>query len=255
MKQSLILWSAAVIILFIAAYSRNTTSAEYPVNGTINLSYTEISFSFDKIYRGKGDYTVWLAGESKGLTGELDWRDKQDTASWKTVMLMSANDILTGIIPHHSPLSKVEYRVKLYDNGKTVFVPQTSNVTLQFLGQVPLQIMMFYYITFFAGILLALRTGLGVFKEAPRIKMYTIFTLISFFSFAWIFSPVKKGCEIGMIGGTKIAPVNELFSIGSILLFVLWVAALILVFNTRKPKVFAAASSILTLVIFLFGKF
>jgi len=255
LKQSLILWLAAVIIIFLAGYSRNTTSSEYPVNGTITLSLSEISFSFDKVFRGKGDYTVWLAGESKGLSGDLVWRDIADTASWKTVKLTYANDILSGTIPHHSPYSKVEYKVKLYDNGKTVLVPQTSSVTLLFMGAVPSQIMMFYYITLFAGLILAVRTSLEIFSGAPKIKMYTIFTLISFFSFAWIFSPVKKGCEIGMIGGTRIAPVNELFSSGSVLLFVLWVAALILVFNTKKPKVWTIASSVLTLVIYLFGKF
>lgn len=255
MKQSLILWTAAVIIIFLAGYIKNTNSSGYPVNGTITLSLTEVSFSFDKIYRGKGDYTVWLAGESKNITGDLEWRDMKDSAQWNTVKLSSSNDILSGTIPHHSPLGKVEYHVKLYDNGKTVLVPHTSNATLLFLGSVPSQIMMFYYITFFAGLILALRTGLEIFKEMPRIKMYTIFTVISFFSFAWIFSPVKKGCEIGMIGGTKIAPVNELFSSGSVVLFVLWVAALILVFNTKKPKVWAIASSILTLAFFLFCKF
>jgi hypothetical protein len=255
LKQTLILWTAAVIIIFLAGYTKNTTSSDYPVNGTINLTYTEISFSFDKVYRGKGDYTVWLAGESKGLNGELEWRNKLDTAAWQSVKLTSANGILSGNIPHHSPQSMVEYRVKLYDNGKTVLVPEYSNVTLTFMGAVPSQIMMFYYITLFAGLLLALRTGLEIFRETPKIKMYTIFTLISFFSFAWIFSPVKKGCEIGMIGGTRIAPVSQLFSAGSLLLFFLWVAALILVFNTKKPKVWVVASSLITLIIYLFGKF
>jgi hypothetical protein len=58
-----------------------------------------------------------------------------------------------------------------------------------------------------------------------------------------------------MIGGTKIAPVDELFSSGSILLFLLWVATLILVFNTKKQKLWVTTSSILTIVIFLSGKF
>ena len=255
MKQSIILWSAAVIIIFLAGYIRQTNSSEYPVNGTITLKFTEVSFSFDRIFRGKGDYTVWLAAETKDLSGELEWRDKQDTASWKQVKLTSSDDILSGTIPHHSPLSKVEYRVKLYDHGNTVLVPQASDVTLLFLGQVPSQIIMFYYITLFAGLILALRTSLEIFKDRPKIKMYTIFTLISIFSFTWIFSPVKKGCEIGMIGGTKIAPVDELFSSGSILLFLLWVATLILVFNTKKQKLWVTTSSILTIVIFLSGKF
>ena len=246
---------AAVIIIFLAGYIQHTHSSVYPLNGTITLNYSEVSFSFDRVFRGQGDYNVWLAAESKGLSGEMEWRDIQDTTSWKIVKLTSKDEILSASIPHHSPLSKVEYFVKLYDNGNTVQVPGTSNVTLLFLGQVPSQISMFYYITLFAGLLLAIRTCLEIFKDHSTIKMYTIFTLISIFSFTWIFSPVKKGCEIGMIGGTRIAPVNELFSSGSLLLFALWVAALILVFNTGKPKLWITASSLLTLVIFLFGKF
>jgi len=46
-----------------------------------------------------------------------------------------------------------------------------------------------------------------------------------------------------------------LFSSGSLLLFVIWAAALILVFNTRKPKVWMPVFSVLTLAVFLFGKF
>ncbi len=255
LKQSLILWTASIIIIFLAGYTERTNSPGYPVNGTINLNYSEISYSFDTVFRGKSDYTVWLAAESGSLEGDLEWRDKHDTASWKIINLTRANDILSASIPHHSPTAKVEYHVKLYDKGNTITIPRDSNVTLLFLGLVPSQIMMFYFITLFAGLILAVRTCLEIFKENSKIKMYTIFTLISFFSFTWIFSPVKKGCEIGMIGGTKIAPVNELFSSGSLLLFVIWAAALILVFNTRKPKVWMPVFSVLTLAVFLFGKF
>jgi hypothetical protein len=255
LKQSLILWTASVIIIFLAGYTERTNSPGYPVNGTTNLNYSEISYSFDTVFRGKGDYTVWIAAESRSLAGELELRDKQDTASWKIINLTRTKDILSASIPHHSPTAKVEYHIKLYDNGNTIIVPRDSNVTLMFLGLVPSQIIMFYYITLFAGLILAVRTCLEVFKEKPKIKMYSIFTLISFFSFTWIFSPVKRGCEIGMIGGTKIAPVNELFPSGSLLLFVIWVTALILVFNTRKPKLWAPVSSVLTLAVFLFGKF
>jgi hypothetical protein len=169
--------------------------------------------------------------------------------------MQTKGEALYAEIPAHPPLSIVEYRVILNDQGKTYYVPKTEIAHIEFLGHVPSQIMMFYYITLFAGILLGIRTGLEVFKDKPKIKMYTIFTLISFFTFTLIFNTVKKGCELGAIGGTKIIPISDLFSSGPVLLFILWIAALILIFNTKKYKVWAALSALGTILIFLLGNF
>lgn len=109
--------------------------------------------------------------------------------------------------------------------------------------------------TLFAGILLAIRTGLEIFRDKPRIKMYTIFTLISFFSFTLVFSTVKKGCELGIIGGTRAASMQDLFPSAPVLLFAAWIAALILIFNTRRSKMWAVVSSLITVIIFFAGKF
>ncbi len=255
MKQAIILWISAAIITFIAGYTQSTTSPNYPINGTVDLSSGEISYSFDKIFRGKSDYQVLVIGDFTNQTGVLEWKNQSDTSAWNIVQLKSSKNKLSGIIAHHQTLSKVEYRVRLNDNGKILQLPQSKNATIQFLGNVPPQIMQFYYITLFVGILLGLRSGLEIFRERPRIKMYTIFTLISFFSFTLVFSTVKKGCELGAIGGTKIVQLQELFPSAPVLLFATWIATMILVFNTKKPKVWVVLSSVATIIIFLAGKF
>ncbi|MCL5030768.1 MAG: hypothetical protein M1480_17290 [Bacteroidetes bacterium] len=255
MKQAIILWAAAAIIAFIAGYTQNTTSSYYPINGTVDISSGEISYSFDKIFRGKGSYQVLVVGDFTNQTSMLMWKDENNSSKWNNIPLRNSNNELIGEIPQHQPMSKVEYRVRLNDNGKFILLPQTQNITMQFLGNVPSQIMQFYFITLFAGILLSIRTSLEIFTERPRIKMYTIFTLISFFSFTLIFSTVKRGCELGLIGGTKIAPLNELFSSGPVLLLSAWILALILVFNSKKSKFWAVIAGIATLIIFFFGRF
>ncbi len=256
MKQSVILWIAAGIITLLVGYTQSTTSPLYPINGTIKLKDGyEASYRFDKVFHGKGDYQVLIASDKKDLSGVLEWRLNPDTSNWQTVQLKNNKGALIAFIPHQKTLSQVEYRVILNDGRKKVFLPQTINATLKFLGFVPPEISQFYFITLFAGILLAIRTGLEVFKEKPRIKMYTIFTLISFFSFTFVFSTVKKGCELGVIGGTRIASLQELFPITPVILFSAWVVALILVFNTRKSKMWAAVFSLVTVIIFLAGNF
>ena len=254
MKQSIILWIAALIISFSTGYIQSTLSPDYPANGTISMYSGDVSYSFDKVYRNKGDFNVWVVSDFKGLNGYLEWKDK-DSANWQKVEMLPSRGAIAAKIPAHPPLSFVEYRVVLNDNGKAYLAPKDGAVQLQFLGHVPSQIMMFYYITLFAGLLLGIRTGLDGFKDKPRIKLYTIFTLISFFSFTLIFSTVKKGCELGIIGGTKVAQINELFSSGPVLLFILWIAALILIFNSKSPKFWALSASALTVITFLLGKF
>ena len=255
MKQSIILWLAAAILTFIIGYTQNTTSPKYPINGTIDISSGEISYSFDKIFREKNNYQVLVVGDLANQTGQLMWKDMTDSSNWNYVPLKKSNHELIGDIPHHEPLSQIEYRVRLNDNGKIILLPQTQNVYMQFLGNVPPQIMQFYFITLFGGILLGLRTSLEIFSERPRIKMYAIFTLISFFSFTLIFSTVKRGCELGIIGGTKIVPISDLFLSGPVLLFSTWIIGLILIFNTKRSKYWAVAASVATIIIFFFGRF
>ncbi len=255
MKQSIILWLASAILTFIIGYTQTTTSSNYPINGTIDISSGQASYSFDKIFRGKNGYKVLVVGDITNQTGELFWKDKTDSSKWNSVPLKFSDHQLGGIIPSHQPTSIVEYRVKLNDNRKTILLPKTQNVVIQYLGNVPQQIMQFYFITLFSGLLLSIRTSLEIFSSRPGIKMYTIFTLISFFSFTLIFSTVKKGCELGIIGGTKIVQPNELFSSGPVMLLAAWILALILIFNTKKEKLFAVLFSLLTMIIFFAGKF
>ncbi len=254
MKQSIILWIAACVITFSAGYIQSTISPNYPENGSLSTYSGDVSYSFDKVYDGKGDYIVWVLSNFNGLKGDLKWKDI-DSSNWHKVTMLPSREAITAKIPGHSPQSKVEYKVVLRDNGRTYSIPKKGTVHLEFLGHVPSSIMMFYYITLFAGLLLGIRTGLESFKDKPRLRLYTLFTLISFFSYTLVFSTVKKGCELGLIGTTKIAPITDLFSSGPVLLFVIWIAALILIFNIKKPKIWALSASVLTVITFIYGKF
>lgn len=254
MKQSVILWIATIVIIFLVGYTQRVKSPGYPVNGSIDMVTGTASFSFDRIYNGKKDYKVWLADNALNPEGVLQWKDVKDTA-WHYEKMKKDSGIIYAYIPAHPVLSKVEYKVQLSDTGKTFYAPVENSVTMQFLGRVPSQISMFYYITLFAGLLLGVRTGFEVFREKPRLRLYTLFTVISFFSFTLIFSTVRKGCELGIIGGTKIAPITDIFSSGPVLLFVWWILFMILIFNLKKPRIWTVLASVGTIIIFLLGKF
>ena len=51
MKQNIILWIAAAIILFVVAYYKTLTSDYYPLSGSFGIEGEKVTFKFDKIYQ------------------------------------------------------------------------------------------------------------------------------------------------------------------------------------------------------------
>ena len=169
--------------------------------------------------------------------------------AWQIDTLKISEGNLLSKIPKQPALTEIEYLMKLYHKNTEYFLPKNRIEKLKFLGPVPLTIDIHYYLTLFIGLLLAIRVGLEFFNEKPRLRLYSIFTLISFFSCAMIFAPVKKAYEMGAIGKT-VPPIDQLFEIWLIALLIIWILNLILVSYSRIPKNWVLVVSILTILLF-----
>jgi hypothetical protein len=254
MKQSIILWAAAAIITFLAGFIQNRTSSEYPVSGTIGIEGREVSFHFRKVFRDKGDYVLLIRTDIENLKGIIKWRRRNENQAWQTDTLKYSNGNLSAAIPNQEALSEIEYRIFLNYNNREYFLPEYGIESVLFLGPVPLSINIHFYLTLFVGILLAIRAGLEYFNHKPRLRLYSIFALISFFSCAMIFAPVKKVYEMGAIG-KSVPPINKIFEGWLLALIVIWIINLILVSYTKHPKKWVLIFSILTILIFLSQNF
>jgi len=254
MKQSLILWIAAAIITFLVGFIQNRTSAAYPTSGTIGIESQKVSFHFKKVYRDKNDYVLLLRTDIENLKGIIKWRRKNENQAWQNDTLKYSNGNLSVTIPRQEALSEIEYRILLNYKNKKYFLPENRLETILFLGPVPLSIDIHYYLTLFVGILLAIRAGLEYFNNEPRLRLYSIFTLISFFSCAMIFAPVKKAYEMGAIGKT-VPPIEKIFDAWLLALIIIWILNLILVSYTKYPRKCVLIFSILTVLIFFSQNF
>jgi hypothetical protein len=249
MKQSLILWISAAVITFLAGYIQNRTSPTYPISGTIEIGGQKVSYHFQKSCSNKVDYLIMIRSDVENLKGVIRWRVLDKKQAWQIDTLKISEGNLLSKIPKQPALTEIEYLMKLYHKNTEYFLPKNRIEKLKFLGPVPLTIDIHYYLTLFIGLLLAIRVGLEFFNEKPRLRLYSIFTLISFFSCAMIFAPVKKAYEMGAIGKT-IPPIGELFYGWLITLVLIWILNLILVSYTKIPKKWVITFLILTLVIF-----
>ena len=249
MKQSFILWISAAIITFLTGFLQNRTSVIYPTSGTIGIEGQKISYHFKNVHREKTDYVLLLRTDIENLKGFVKWRERGENQAWQIDTMKYSRGSLLAKIPKQSALTEIEYLVNLNYKNREYFLPKNKIKKILFLGPVPLSIDLHYYLTLFVGILLAVRGGLEFFNEKPKLRLYSIFTLISFFSCAMIFAPVKKSYEMGAIGKT-VPPIGKLFEPWLVALLIIWMLNLILVSYSRIPRKWVLTFSILTLLIF-----
>ncbi len=102
----------------------------------------------------------------------------------------------------------------------------------------------------FTALLLSFRVGLEYFNENQKIKKLTLPAVTFFFFYSIAITPLRKTYELNALN--KLVPsITELFDLQSIILFVLWITAMIVIFNSRNPKLPALIFSIMTAVVFL----
>jgi len=254
MSKSLILWISALIITFLIGYIQNRTSPEYPISGTFGIDGKKVSYHIKKVCSNKNDYQILIRTDIENLAGIVKWRKLAENQVWQIDSLVYSENILASKIPKQPALTEIEYNVILSYKEKEYFLPSNEASKLKFLGSVPLTIDIHFFLTLFVGLLLAFRVGLEFFNAKPRLRLYSIFTLISFFACALIFAPVKKAYEMGAIGRT-VPPIFELFDGWLIALVLIWILNLIFISYMRNPRNWILISSTLTLIVFLSQNF
>jgi hypothetical protein len=103
----------------------------------------------------------------------------------------------------------------------------------------------------FTALLLSFRVGFEYFNDNQKIKKLTLPAVTFFFFYSIAITPLRKTYELNAIN-KKVPPITELFDLQSIVLFVLWITAMIVIFNSRNPKFPALIFSIITVLVFLF---
>ncbi len=250
MKQQFILWTGAFVITIIFAFLLRTISPEKPVTGTVEFGNEKVSYKFDKVYRSDSDYSVMLFSDIDSLQADLEYKDSNSEKGWIKVPMVNKNGMLTANIPKHPTKSLVNYKVTLKYEGQSFVIPQKSGLTMKFLGRVSTQIMAWFYIALFGGILLSIRIGLEYFNEDEKIKKLSFFAFITFVFYAMLLIPAKRTYELSAFG-KSIPQINQLFSVGGILIIILWIAGMISFFYVKNRRLMALIVAILTLLIFI----
>lgn len=182
MKNSVILWIAAFIVVFLAGYFESVTNEKYPVSSTIGIGGYKVSYKFDKVHYGNKPYHFFIRSDIKDIKGFLFWR-KEGNLGWTKENLQWANDELYANVPVQKPETIIQYKAAVMYNNKTYRLPGNKIIFLKFIGEVPASIWGVFYFTLFAGLIIGLRTGLDYFNDKDKIRKLSLITVFFFFAY------------------------------------------------------------------------
>ena len=259
MKHSLILWISALLLTFLTGYIQSGTSEYYPLTGTIGIDEKKGSYRFEKIYDDKGDYTFIIRTDNPEIQAVVKWKkvypskrsvERENEQEWKIIEMKKDKEALIAHIPKQNAGEKILYYAEI-KKGELKYIIPDKPVTLLFQGYVPSMISFLSNFALFGGLLLSFRTGLEFFNENHKIKKLTLFTMGFFFVYTIAVTPLRKSYELNAINN-KVVPITSLFDLQSILLFLIWITAMIVVFKVKNPKLPAMVFAIITGLVFLF---
>ena len=233
----------------------SATGPNYPVSGTIGLEGQPATFRFDRTYKGNDSYIVTVNTDVKNINAFLIWRmvsgiKNTNPTPWQKIQMNYSGKLLTAKLPACKPGQKISYRVELYYKGNQYYLPVDKPVTIQLWGKVNPEILQIFYFVLFGGLILAVRTGLEVFKDKPRIGIYTIFTIIFFFLYSICLVPLVKTYQLNAINHS-VPPVSQLLTVQSISLLILWIIGMAAIFNFKGNKFIPPIFSAATLIIYI----
>ena len=249
-KNNIVLWIAAFVITFLTIYLSNLLDKDYPVSGTFGIEGKKVSYRFEKSHYGNDDFKIIIRTDVNELTGKIFWKSDEDTI-WQSVQMEKSDLLLSVNITSLKPEQKLIYFAELYHKEAKYIIPDNQKIELTFFGKVPIAVKVLEYFLLYLGLILVVRTGLEYFNYNRNSKKFGILAAIVFLTHIALINPLYLTYKFGFMN-SSIPPINRLFLLTDLSVFILWIVTLITVFISKKFKFIPLISSILILLIFIF---
>lgn len=173
------LWVAAILITLALVIYQRSTGPTYPLKGDVEIAGETISFKLLRTFVIENNAPVDIKVENKEVTGVFTYKRYKSHDEWQSVEMKREGDLLKAEIPHQPSAGKVEYKVELIHNGKTVQLSEEP-VVLRYKGAVPRPVLIPHIFFMFFSMLFGLRAGLEALFGGDDNKYYVgvvLFTL------------------------------------------------------------------------------
>jgi hypothetical protein len=249
MNKKIILWTAAVIIAFLAAFLHQRTSPYYPVSGSFGIEGERLTYLLQKIHYGNEPFEVLIRTDVSDLTGSVQWRRKEEK-EWNYSPLEREGRFLKAEIQPQEPGTEIEYKSSVNYKEQSYEIPAGRTVTAVYAGKRPSSVMNVFYFFLYGGLLISIRGALDYFNPQDKRMLFSLLAAVFFFVASIIFYPFLRSYELGVIN-KSIPPISLLFDVPLIMIFVLWFISALIILK-YKTKIVLLIAGLLTVIIFQF---
>jgi len=247
--KSILIWFFAIVFTLALAMYQRMTGPTYPIRGKAEIGREMVKYKLIRSYDKPDDAPIKIVAADTSIKGELKLRRFKSYDTWHTQSMQRHGDTLIGYLPHQAPAGKVMYQVTLVKDDQHVLLNEHPAV-LRYTGFVSWFVLLPHILFVFFGMLFSTLTGLLV-----------IFRMKNTYLFAWL-TVITTGVGVLILGPVMQKLAFDAFWTGwpfghdltdnkSLLAFIFWVIALVMMKKNRENRLWPIIASIVLLVVFL----
>ena len=198
MQKTWIKWLLAILITLFAAYYQRATGPTHPLRGKVQIAAQEvIKYALPRSHGGKGGQEVTLSVPDTSVHAVLHFKRFKMKEDWTLIPMQRQGNKLSATLPHQPPAGKLEYFITLKKVKNEITVPQKNTVVIRYKGYVPPYVLVPHILLMFLSMLFANYAGIEAVFKGPKIKTYTLVTLIVLFFGGMIMGPIVQKLAFG----------------------------------------------------------
>ena len=241
------LWVLAFLVMVSAAIHQRRTGPTNPLRGNISVGEQQLSYRLPRSAENVRDAEIVIP--DTGVLARVLWR-RYPTDDPFTVVFMApeqrgSKNVLTAHIPPQAAAGKIEYKIEI---GSTT-IPEAETVVLRFKGPVSAPVLILHVLLIFTAMLTSTRAGIGALFGKDEKRLYWLTLCLILVGGMILGAFVQKAAFGAYWTGWPFG--SDLTDNKTLIMFVGWLAACLLMMLPKVKRPAVVLASILTLVVYL----
>ena len=249
MKKTILLWALALLITVVSAVYQRISGPTFPRSGSVVFNGEKINYKLERSHTTSSNYYLEIKTADPSVSGIVKWRKNYKTLDTFTVVPMKGSGNLTAELPAQGPQEKFQYYIELYKGDVSVTIPEDKPVIVRFKGDVPFWILIPHILFMFGAMMFSTRTAFELFNPQEKIKKLAEWTIVLLFIGGFPLGFLMNHFAFGqMWGGIPFG--NDITDNKTLIAFIGWVVAYIMIRKKEQPKLFALLAAILMIIVY-----
>ncbi len=247
MKNNIILWISAFVIVFVLSYLKSIYSENYPITGTIGVDGQKLSYKLDKEGFGK-NHKLLINSDNPDINASAIVIKNKDTIQ---LPFNKEGVFLSCELDRRITDKNFNYHLLINSKSNNYRVPNNDDINFVFWGKISRMLSFLYNLFLFTGMILIARSGLEYFNNNFLTKKLLVLAGVVWMTFIMLINPLYLSYKFEYINHI-ITPIQSLFPTEYLSIFMLLIITTILTFNKKfTDKPVSLVFSIVGLILYM----